>query len=344
LPHHQTRRGGEPIPHGTVQTLHVSLAEFFFEHKGERTVNPNGKKIKSKEAEKEKNQSEERERTIAELSRAIEQLEFGKGQPGEGILAVARELAAQWKIKKRPLFEGLLENKRLALLVALVVALREDHRLVARIRRHFPDELNKLGHDSFMTDALAAASGWANAQPQPTERQKYEREHRRKWHRNFRNSIEYQFGGGLEAEWKKQTLLFSPDDPFYKSILSSRQDCLDDIFAGYPVNMQKLEDLFDMDRHRLSKVLQGGVQKGRYDYRDVAKIMEALLSEKRRRKRKRRGRSLRNPWLDDPDDPNRRRRVLNGIKARINRLSVEEEIRNTSLAVIQRHLPNSGKK
>ena len=125
--------------------MHASRSEYFvFEPERERTVNPNGKKIKSKEAKKEKNQSEERERTIAELSRAIEQLESGKGQPGEGILAVARELAAQWKIKKRPLFEGLLDNKRLALLVALVVALREDHRLVARIRRHFPDELKKL--------------------------------------------------------------------------------------------------------------------------------------------------------------------------------------------------------
>ena len=108
--------------------------------------------------------------------------------------------------------------------------------------------------------------------------------------------------------------------------------------------MQRLEDLFfAIDRHRLSEALQG-VQKRRYNYRAVAKIMDVLLSERARKKRKRRGRSLRNPWLDDPNDPNRRRRVLNGIKARISRLSVEEEIRNRFLAVIQCHLPNSGKK
>jgi hypothetical protein len=98
------------------------------------------------------------EKTITELFQAIQGLEFDKQQPGEGILADARELAAQWKIKKRPLFEGLLDNKRLVLLVALVVALREDHRLVARIRTFFPGELEKLSHDSAYEEIAAVAS------------------------------------------------------------------------------------------------------------------------------------------------------------------------------------------
>ena len=43
------------------------------------------------------------EKTIAELFRAIEELESNKQQPGEGILAEARcRFAAEWKIKKRP--------------------------------------------------------------------------------------------------------------------------------------------------------------------------------------------------------------------------------------------------
>ena len=153
----------------------------------------------------------------------------------------------------------------------------------------------------------------------------------------YHDSIEYQFGGAAEAKLREFSPLSLGNSPYEPT-------CLDDIFAGATVNMQRLEDLFfAIDRHRLSEALQG-VQKRRYNYRAVAKIMDVLLSEKPRKKRKRRGRSLRNPWLDDPNDPNRRSRVLNGIKARINRHSVEEEIRNTFLAVIQCHLPNSGKK
>ena len=278
------------------------------------------------------------EKTIADLSQAIKDLESGSKQPGEGILAVARDLASRWKFKKRPLFGGLLENKRLLLLVALVVALRRDHEVLKSIRRHRADELEKLINEALYADAMAAASALASAQPKPKSKQKskqkFERK-RRRWRRNFYSSIEYQFGGGAEAE-RRKTLSALDGLPYEPT-------CLDDIFAGETVNMQRLEDLFfGIERHRLGKALQG-VQKRRYDYRAVAKIMESLL-KRPRKKRKRRGRSPRNPWLDDPNDPDRQLRVLNGIIARINRLSVQEHIANEFLTVIRPHLADSGNK
>jgi hypothetical protein len=171
-------------------------------------------KIESEQAEKEKRQSEERERTIAELFRAIEQLESSKKQPGEGILADARELAAQWKVKKRPLFEGLLENNRLALLVALVVALRPSHQCLDKIRRYLPNELENLISASGHRELRALVSALSGTLPKPSPQRKYKRKRRRS-QRSFFNSIEYQFGGGLETEWKKQNPLFPPTtNPF----------------------------------------------------------------------------------------------------------------------------------
>jgi hypothetical protein len=288
----------------------------------------NWEKIEREQAEKEGRQSEERERTIAELSRAIEQLESSRKHPGEGILADARELAAQWKVKKRPLFEGLLESKRLVLLVALVVALRRSHERLEQIGKYFPNELASLINASSDAEFRAFASALSGTLSEPPPKRKYERK-RRRWRRNFFSSIEYQFGGAAEAEQRK-LLSGLPYEP----------TCLDDIFAGKTVNMQRLEQLFAVDRHRLSEALQRA-SKPPYNYLDVVQIMHALLSENPRKRRKRRGRSPRTPWLKDPDG---RMRVLNGIMARIKRLSVQPNIANEFLTVIRPHVAESGKK
>jgi hypothetical protein len=101
-----------------------------------------------------------------------------------------------------------------------------------------------------------------------------------------------------------------PSGSFYEFVIFSGQDCLDDIFAGCPVSPNRLEDLFDMDRHRLSGLLQGDC-KG--DYRDVVKIMDVLLKQSSREKRKR-GRPPPEPWLNGF---RLRRRVLKRIESRI---------------------------
>jgi hypothetical protein len=302
----------------------------------------NWEKIESDQAEKEKRQWEERERTITELFHAIEELVSRrvKREDLEGLIDEAKTLANDWKDprsakqpqNRRPLFDATNSDTNF-LLAALVVSLRQSHQCLDKIRKYSPNELENLVSTSSAREFRAFVSALSGTLPEPPPTRKYERQ-RRSWRRNFFSSIEYQFGGAAEAERRKPLSHGLPYEP----------TCLDDIFVGETVNMQSLEDLFfGLERHRLSKALQG-VQKRRYDYRAVAKIMEALLSEKRRKKRKRRGRPLRKPWLDDPNDTNRRRRVLTGIKARIHRLSVDEEICDTFLAVIRRHLPNSGKK
>jgi hypothetical protein len=289
--------------------------------------------------------SDDSQKIIADLTRAIEELVSRRKKPEEleGIIAEAKTLAREWKDPqsaekpkdRRRLFDE-TSNNTTFLLAALVAALRPDHELVKQIRRHFPNELQKLSDESLFADLMAAARIWASTQPQPTAKKKSERK-RRRWRRNHFGSIEYQFGGAAEAERRKFSLSALGDSHYEPT-------CLDDIFAGETVNMLRLEELFfGIDRHRLSNALQG-VQKRRYDYRAVAKIMETLLSERSRRKRKRRGRSPRNRWLDDPDDPDRRMRVLNGIIAQINRLSVHEKIANEFLTVIRPRLADSGKK
>ena len=107
--------------------------------------------------------------------------------------------------------------------------------------------------------------------------------------------------------------------------------------------MQKLQELFEMERHQFPKSLPN-ISKGRetfYDYRAVATIMDALLTEKPKEKRRKLGRSPRIPWLNDP---RLRMRVLRGIETRINSLSVQEHIKATFLSIVRRHLPDSGKK
>src|SRR5262249_40372566 len=67
----------------------------------------------------------------------------------------------------------------------------------------------------------------------------------------------------------------------------------DDIFAGHAVGMHSLVVLFGRDRHLLVKLTGARIKKGRktrYDYRTVTAIMDALLSERpRKRKAQREG-------------------------------------------------------
>jgi hypothetical protein len=274
------------------------------------------------------------EETIADLRRAVEDLVSRRKTPEklQGIIDDAKALAHEWKIKessgrKRPLF-GSIVNDTTFLLAALVVALSPDHELLKRIRRYLPDKFKNI------SDASADAEFRAFVEFLPlrasTAEQTYERK-RRRWRRTFFSSIEYQFGGAAQAErWNPLSAYSLPYEPM----------CLDDIFAGKSVNMQRLEELFAMDRHRLSEALQRA-SKPPYNYLDVVQIMNALLSEKRRKSRKRRGRSPRTPWLNYPD---RRMHVLNGIMARIKSLSVQPNIANEFFTVIRPHVAESGKK
>jgi hypothetical protein len=322
----------------------------------------NWEKIEREQSEKEKSQSEERERTIAELFRAIEQLESSKKQPGEGILADARELAAQWKVKKRPLFEGLLENNRLALLVALVVALRSSHQCLEKTRRYFPNELENLISTSGHREFRAFVSALSGTLPEPPPNRKYERK-RRRWRWGDKGEIERQFGKDTSAV----------STPF-----AYPADCLDDVFAGAGVNMLRLEELFGMDGKRFPEELRSFKDgtKRLYDCRAVVKIMPFLLSERLREKRKGPGRP-KALWLSDPDLLTR---ALSGIEARrkgianvllsialekadFSKLTDKElalvrtvfehfrgyaewqkKIADPFLAVVRRHLRNSGKK
>jgi hypothetical protein len=287
------------------------------------------KEPKSLKHEAEKIESEHR-KAIEELTIAIEELVSGRKKPKdlEGIISVARELAQNWKIKepsgkKRPLF-GSIERNTTVLLAGLVVALRRDHEFLERIRRYFANELEKLNRESRYADDVAALLAWGQAHPKPKREGKPTKEDKRsRWHRSFYNSIEYQFGGGLEAEFRKRLpfLALGPYDPTYQPV------CLDKIFAGGAVNMRTLEDLFfGIGRKRLGKLLRGEKKKRRYDFADVIQIMGELLKARPRKKRKgSKPGPARGIWLNDMD---LRERVLKGIEARQNSFLVREDIKS----------------
>jgi hypothetical protein len=147
--------------------------------------------------------------------------------------------------------------------------------------------------------------------------------------------IESEFGGAGEAEWRRSIPgVFS----LHFQGFHYQPTCLDEIFAGRGVNMRRLQELFGVHRNRFPRNLPS-IKNGRersYNHRAVVKIMNALLSAKR----KSRGRRLQT-W---PSDPKVRTRVLSGIKARIKSLSTPEQIKAEFLAVIHRHLPDSAEK
>jgi hypothetical protein len=183
-----------------------------------------------------------------------------------------------------------------------------------------------------------------------TTREKSELKRRSRFSRDIRR-IEYEFGGAGEAEHQK------PLSPFYG--FPYQPTCLDDIFAGgtvtmndsegelfligYPGRISKpgLQSLFGVNRHRLGEILQGGMKKRRYNWRDFVNIMDSLLREEPREKCKeaKRGRPPQTPWLNDAD---LRTRVCSAIKARLKGVPVKKKIATAFLAVVDR--PDLGRK
>jgi len=163
--------------------------------------------------------------------------------------------------------------------------------------------------------------------------------------------IEYEFGGAGETEWRKLSSL--SDMPY-------QPRCLDDIFKGGTVKMHDseghmffigtthripkpgLELLFGMHRNRFPKDLprRETDRETLYDWHAVEKIMKALLSEKQTiREKGSRGGSQRTLW----PAPNRRVRVLQGIKDRMNNISVPKHVKPAFLRIIRPYLPDSAK-
>jgi hypothetical protein len=292
-----------------------------------------------------------RRKAIQELTAAIEEF-FRRGLASTAAHATAKEWAEKWEIDGKSLVERTPSNSLVRLLAGLVVALKsenkylaEAHQFVELARRFCPDEFEKFKY--VYLRALAPHLRYKPKKiPHAVSKRISKRKHDRKraWTGDV-GLIEREFGGGLEDEWRKRMQQFPPalwpDHPIYKPPAPT---CLDDIFAGDPVKMLRLQELFGMDRHRFPKELpyrKEGTGKV-YDWEAVVQIMDSLLNEKpRKRKGSGRGRLPRMPWLNDPDP---RATVLKGIEARINSLSVQEDIKVAFVEVIRRHLPDSGKK
>jgi len=277
---------------------------------------------------------------VAQLTSAIQRFVLHRTPPEEGTMIEARQLADRWKLGGQCLFDSSTPNLTV-LLAAVVVLMKRDCEHLKLVRQYRSDELDKLIKESDEAEVEAIAAGWSTTQASLTARQQSERK-RRKWNRDFRRSIEYQFGGGLQADDYCTLAVPIIGLDAYKKILQHQQTCLDTIFAGESVNMLRLEELFWMDRRRFAKAVRG-LRTGRFNYLGVVKIMDFLLKEKRRAKSKRSkpGRSPRLPWLYDQAV---RVRVLTEIEARMNTLPIETEIASTFLAVIRSHLSPSGKK
>jgi hypothetical protein len=273
-----------------------------------------------RETEKKKAESEARRKAIPELTHAIEELVSGrkKSEELEGIIAEAKTLARQWKDPhsakhpkdRLPLFDGTTPN-RTFLLVGLVVALREDHRLLARIRRYFPGELEKL--KSAYADIEAQFLAWLeSSRPERGRKRKYEWK-RRRWRRGDKGEMEQQFGRYTSA---------LSTSPALSPLLSHRDDCLDEIFYGGGVNMLRLEELFGIGRHRLAELVDREDKKrGKYGHRAVGEIMNALLKEHRKKQKQSTPGAPRKPWLNN--DADLRTRVLCGIERRITSIGTE---------------------
>jgi len=163
--------------------------------------------------------------------------------------------------------------------------------------------------------------------------------------------IEYEFGGAGEAYLRKHSLLPG------QLGLPYEPTCLDKIFVGGRLKMHEregemmsfwspghrirepgLQNLFGMHRNRFPKDLPAK-EDGReiwYDYRAVVEIMRALLLEKPRK-----GKGSVRLWLRG--NPVLRTRVLSGIAARIDSLSVSGAIARAFLRIIGQYVPDSAK-
>jgi hypothetical protein len=269
--------------------------------------------------------SRERELTITDLTRAIEDLASRKKRPEdlEGIIAEAQELARRWKVEKRPVLEGYSSHSLVVLLTALVVELRGDLRVLEEIRRYYSKNLEDLSFASsiaWIRETFPAIFG-----AEPSGNCKYEDKRRRdKW--DHVGEIVPQFDASN----------------FYR-VLAGKvpPDYLDALFRCETVTMAQLEALFGMDRHRFPRELTcvGKGKKTRYDLRAFLEIMDALLNEPRHEKPKR-GRPRR-VWLTDSD---LRKRVLNGMILRAHSVCPDKNLARAFKIKVKCHLPDSGKK
>jgi hypothetical protein len=221
--------------------------------------------------------------------------------------------------------------------------LTQFRRELERIRHYYPDQLQ----------CLSSASLAAELQPVLAEQNAVDELKRRVYKcPGGVGLIEWEFGGGAEAERRKSSLGWSglPYEP----------TCLDEILRGgvgerrtLPrtvnpvtgeavvidtlVDMRRLEALFGLERHRFPKKLQLHKRRvGReivYEWRGVVEIMRALLTEPSRRKRRGEGKKPERALPRWPR-PALRARVLSAIEERINVVCVDAEIADAFLALI----------
>jgi hypothetical protein len=275
------------------------------------------------------------EKTIAGLFQAIDELK-SKKLVSISTLDLAKDLAQTWQSEF-----GNVGNPLLVLLAGLVVA--QERRIEDLAKRCIP-----FGEAKKLTSKQQYDIGRRDV---PTV-----------------GEIEWEFGGvrppgTSDMNDSAMNCLKPPEPP----------TCLDDIFGGNAVNMQGLVRLFGRDRHPLSKIARVRTKQSQetlYDYRAVTAIMDVLLNEKpRKRRRSTPGRPLREPWLTDPPPAPDwrpintfwdcrhycrafrncarqllRSRVLSGIERRIDSLSenVPKHIKSAFLIVTRRHGSDSG--
>ena len=204
-----------------------------------------------------------------------------------------------------------------------------------KIHTHFREQLENLRSARIWAEIEQLINTGVIKIRQPTPTQQHE------WKRRVHRwadvgLIEYEFGGAGEAEWRRSipgvlSLHLQP------TCFGYQPTCLDEIFSGGRVNTRRLQDLFGVNCNRFPK--DPSVKNGRersYNHHAIVKIMNALLSEKR----KSRGRRLQT-W---PSDPNIRTRMLNGIAERVKIIAREKDIIDAFVTLVPRHCPDSAKK
>ena len=117
-------------------------------------------------------------------------------------------------------------------------------------------------------------------------------------------------------------------------------NCLDDILMGYGVDMQYLEALFGLERHRIPEQAAQGSEMGENHLfgsgsgQDHGRAAKEKLPE---RKPGARGGSEKKLWLSTPEVRNR---VLMGIGWRALAVSRYRETLDPFMIVVSRHLPS----
>lgn len=255
--------------------------------------------------------------------------------------------------------KDLAENELVRCLVGLVEKqkceieyLTQFRRAWERIDAHYPDQLENLSSMVTRTEIGKMLPFFENQLPRQNPRTKWEEDKRSAYRLSGGvGLIEYQFGGAGEAYWRKHSLGGGLGEAYQPT-------CLDKIFAGGRLKMHEregemmsfwspghrirepgLQNLFGMHRNRFPKNLQPK-KDGRerwYNYRAVVEIMRALLLENSGR-----AKGSARLWLRG--DPVLRTRVLSGIAARIESLSVSGAVARAFLDVVRQYLPDSAKK